>query len=134
MEHRLYHRAYKPTLGGVAVPKDRLINDLEDRATDYIGTFSEYNPIGFVNPLLAVVVKDTCTHFPQKAFILPGFNLKHGMGYHGSRFNNNYSIKFSKQDLLRIAHAMDETDYLHILSADSVDTDFIREQVNKVTT
>lgn len=132
MKHEIMHRAYKPTIGGLAVPKDRLINDLGDRAVDYIGSYSEYNPIGYSDGMAVVVRKETCTHYPQRPFKLPGFELEDGLSYHSSEFNNNLGIKFSKQDLLRIANAMDETDELHIMIPDSIDLDFFEEQIKKV--
>lgn len=133
MKYEKRHHAYKPTLGGRSVPADNLINDLKERAIDYIGTFSEMNPIGYENQLAVIVRKDNCTIHPQKDFKLKGFKLKAGMGYHGTEFNNNYGIKFSKQDLLRIANEMDTTDELHIVLPDNIDKGFFMKQVKQVT-
>lgn len=133
MKYEKRHHAYKPTLGGSSVPSDSLINDLGKRAIDYIGTFSEYNPIGYSNRMAVIVRKNNCTHYPQRDFKLKGFQLKSGMGYHSEKFNNNYGIKFSKEDLLRIAHTMDETDELHVMIPDSIDEDLFQKQVKIVT-
>lgn len=133
MKYEKRHRAYKPTMGALSIPAENLINDLKERATDYIGTFSEFNPIGFSNQLAVVVRKETCTHYPQRDFKLSGFKLKSGLRYHGSEFNNNYGIKFSKQDLSRIVDEMDTTDELHIIIPDFIDKDFFEDQINIVT-
>lgn len=133
MKYEKRHRAYSPTIGGLSVPSESMINDLKERAAHYIGSYSEFNPIGFKDKLAIVVRKQTCTHYPQKDFKLPGFKLKSGMGYHGSEFNNNYGVKFSKQDLLRIANEMDITDELHVMIPDSIDKDFFQKQIDIVT-
>lgn len=119
MEYKLMHRAYRPTIGGLAVSNDKLINDLKDQAINYIGTFSEYNPIGYEDRIAVYIKKETTSSInQQKPFKLPGFRLKRGMSYHGSDFNNNKAISFDKQDLLRIANAMDDTDSLQIAITD----------------
>ena len=46
MEYEKRHRAYRPTIGGLSVGGNKMINDLGDKAIYYIGTFSEFNPIG----------------------------------------------------------------------------------------
>jgi len=135
MKHEMMHRAYRPTIGGKAVPASKLINDLGKDAIHYIGTFAEYNPIGMVeadgNCLTAVVRKEVCTIRAQNEFSLPGFKLEVGLSYHGSDFNNNGAMEFTKQDLLRIAHAMDEDDCLIIAAPDSLDESrFVRDVLN----
>lgn len=134
MEYKLMHRSYRPTIGGHAVPSSKLINDLKEQAINYIGTFSEYNPIGFSNRMAVFVNKGiTSSINQQRPFRLPGFKLKGGLGYHGSEFNNNYAISFSKEDLLRIANAMDETDTLQIAIPDSIKKTVFEKGVKEVT-
>jgi len=128
------HRAYRPTIGGLAVPEDRLINDLKDMAIYYIGSFSEFNPIGLIGRLAVYVRKNTTVSINQQHdFKLPGFVLKSGLGYHGSDFNNNTAIKFTKRDLLRIANEMDDTDELQIALVDSIDTNKFKKSIKIVT-
>lgn len=128
MKHEIRHRAYKPTIGGLSVSGDGLINDLKKRATDYIGSFSEYNPIGYEYRVAAFIKKETTKSInQQKPFRLPGFKLKGAMGYHGSDFNCNYGVSFNKEDLLRIANAMDDTDTLHIVYPDNITDQFTKD-------
>ena len=134
MDYEKRHYAYRPTIGGSSVLASKLINDLKEQAVNYIGTFKEYNPIGYVDGIAVIVRKqNTKSVNQQKDFILPGFELKRGMGYHGSDFNNNKAINFSKQDLLRIANAMDDTDDLWISVPDyGVDTDKLNRAINEI--
>lgn len=139
MEYKLMHRSYRPTKGGRAVPGDKLINDLGKDAVDYIGTFSEYNPIGLNSreDLAVHVVKETTQSVnQQKPFKLEGFKVKSGMHLHSDKYNCNSSVAFSKQDLLRIAHAMDDTDRLQVDYVDGafghIDVPFFKEQCKKV--
>jgi hypothetical protein len=116
MKHELKHRSYRPTVGGQAVGIDKLINDL-DNPEYYTGTYSVYNPIG-INGRgdLAVHVHKqwTGSSNEQKPFRLEGFRLKSGMHLHSEDYNCNSSVGFSKQDLLRIANAMDDTDIFQV--------------------
>lgn len=112
MEYKRMHRSYRPTVGGRAVPDDMMINDLKEDAIYYIGTFSEYNPIGITNGLLACVWKNTSSIFPKKDFKLPGFILQGGLNTVGGNITCNQSIGFTKTQLLQIAAAMDEDDKL----------------------
>jgi hypothetical protein len=134
MEYEKKHYAYRPTIGGSSVSTDKLINDLKEKAIYYIGTFREYNPIGYQDGIAAIVRKETTKSVnQQKDFNLPGFKLKRGMGYHGTDFNNNKAISFSKQDLLRIANAMDDTDDLWISVPDyGVDVTKLTKGINEV--
>lgn len=133
MKYEKRHYAYSPTLGGSSIPADRLINELESQDVNYIGTFSKFNPIGYEDGLSVVVVKDFGASInQQKDFKLDGFRLKRGLSYHGSNFNNNNSISFSKQDLLRIANEMDDTNELWISNPDSINVDQFKEDVGKV--
>ena len=125
MKYELKHHAYKPTIGGKSIPNSKMINDLGDNAIHYIGTFSEYNPIGMASifhpgsTMTAVVVKKTCSIYPQKQFQLEGFHLDEGGGYHSTDFNNNGCMRFRRNDLLRIANSMDEEDSLLIAVPDT---------------
>lgn len=113
MKYEKRHHAYKPTIGGKSVPSDRTINDLKEDAINYVGTYSEYNPIGFCNNLLAVVRKPLSI-IPKREFKLKGFELSGGLNTVGGNITINESIGFSKQDLLRIANEMDSDDKLII--------------------
>lgn len=133
MKYEIRHRSYRPTIGGKSVPKSKTINDLGKDAVYYIGSFSEFNPLGYVDDIAVYVKKEpTASINQQKPFKLPGFNLKKGMGYHGSDFNNNRAVEFSKQDLLRIANAMDDTDSLQIAMPDSYPGRFV-EDIKEIT-
>ena len=127
------HRSYHPNLGGKAIPSNQLINKLGKDNFNYIGTFSEYNPIGLVDRLAVYVRKNTCTMNYQTNFTLRGFKLKSGLNYHGEDFSNNSAIKFSKQDLLRIANEMDTEDELHIAFANYIDKDKYQKNILLVT-
>ena len=135
MKYELKHYAYRPTIGGKSVPYgDKIINDLEKDAINYIGTFSEYNPIGLQQSMAVYIKKETTSSINQQIpFKLLGFRLQLGLGYHGSKFNNNRAIKFSKQELLRIAHAMDETDSLQIAIPDYLDREQFMSDIEIVT-
>lgn len=124
MKYEKRHHAYSATLGGVSVPADRLINDLdtEDQkmAIHYVGTYSEYNPISIkrhsaIGSICIAVHKDSNGSF-QKEFKLEGFNseLRKGVPFEREPGISNLGISLSKQDLLRIAHAMDDSDYFGI--------------------
>lgn len=113
MKYEKRHHAYKPTIGGRSVPCDRSINDLKEDAINYVGTYSEFNPIGFHNNLLAVVRKPLSI-IPKREFKLQRFKLSGGLNTCGGNITINESIGFSKQDLLRIANEMDSDDKLII--------------------
>jgi len=121
MKYELRHYAYKPTVGGKSVPANKTINDLGEDAVNYIGTFSKWNPIGHQDGIFVTVKKQTDSIYPKSNLKLSGFKLKHS----GSYTNINQGVKFTKQDLLAIAHAMDHDDELHILipTSDNYDTD-----------
>jgi hypothetical protein len=111
MKHELRHFAFKPTIGGRSVPADQLINDLEDMAVHYVGTFSEYNILFQNKEIIAYVYKNwTRTGGMQKAINLPGLNFGSGKSYAGGELNSFGQFGLNKQDLLRIANAMDDTD------------------------
>ena len=137
MRYKRMHRAYHPLKGGAAVPADRLINDLGDSGEDYIGTFSEHNPLGYSHRgnIAVTVLKDASDDLakPQKDFKLPGFVVKESIGMHSEDFNNNGSVQFSKQDLLQIANAMDDSDKLHICSPDQINTIEFQKGIHSVT-
>jgi hypothetical protein len=113
MKYDKRHYAYKPTIGGRSVSADKTINDLKEASLDYVGTYSEFNPIGTHANLLAVVRKPLSI-FPKRDFKLPGFKLTGGVNTCGGNITVNESIKFSKQDLLRISTEMDTDDMLII--------------------
>lgn len=113
MKYEKRHYAYKPTVGGKSVPSDKSINDLKEDAINYVGTYSEFNPIGFRNNLL-VVVRKPLSIIPKREFKLKGFNLSGGVNTVGGNITINESVGFSKQDLLRIANEMDSDDSLLI--------------------
>jgi len=132
------HFAYRPTIGGSSIPADRLINDLNERAIYYIGTFSEYYPIhrtttGFGTNMCMVIDKRWSDNPTFKHDIkLKGFSPDKATGYHSQDFNNNGGIRLSKQDLLQLANAMDEDDVIHITAPDSLNTTKFDESV-KIT-
>lgn len=134
MKYEIRHRSYRPTIGGKSVPEGSMINDLGDHAVYYIGSFSEFNPIGLIDDIAVYVRKETTTSInQQKPFKLIGFELEGGLNYHGDTFNNNEAIEFSKEDLLRIANAMDDTDTLQIAVVDSIDEYSFEKDIKKVT-
>lgn len=140
MEYKLMHRAYRPIIGGRAIPNHKLINDLGEHAIYYIGTFSEYNPIGLSprKSLAVYIYKDsTCSINQQKPCKLPGFKLKGSGSYHGSDFNNNDGCAFSKQDLIYLISIMDDTDMLKIANVSSHDGSInikkFQESIEKIT-
>lgn len=121
MKYEKMHRSYRHVVGGKAVPSDKLINDLGDDAIYYIGTFSEYNPIGIKNNLAVFVKKEWNGTNQKRDFKLKGYEQKSAGGYCGAKNNYNVSLKFSKEQLLRIANAMDDSDNLVIAKMDSID-------------
>jgi hypothetical protein len=149
MKHELRHWAYAHTKGGLSVNSHRhphhpkSINSLDaggkKMSQHYIGHFSEWNPIGLyggysISKLAVLVKKETSTTLVQKEFKLEGKpNLGDYTGYHGSDFNNNHGVSFSKQQLLTLAAAMDDTDRLMVLNADSVDRDIFYKGIEAVT-
>jgi hypothetical protein len=113
MEYDKRHVAYNVIKGGKSVPANKMINDLGDMMSDYIGTYSEFNPIGIYDGLLVNVYKHQSI-FPKKDFKLKGFTLSGGLNTCGGRYTCNKSIKFSKTELLQICAAMDKDDDLLI--------------------
>jgi hypothetical protein len=133
------HVAYRPTVGGSSIPADKMINDLKDKAVHYIGTYSEYNPIGltytgFPHARMAAVVRKHMDIHPKTDLKLPGFNInEHGGGYHGSDFNANGIMRFTKQQLQQLVAAMDTTDELCISVPNPLDTDRFIADVEHIT-
>lgn len=113
MDYEKRHVAFKPTLGGHSISADKTINELGKDAIHYIGTYSEYNPIGLVDNMLVFVKKYQSIH-PKTDFKLHGFKLSGGEHTCGGNVTINNSVSFSKQDLLRIANAMDVDDKLMV--------------------
>lgn len=139
MEYEIMHRAYCPTKGGRSIPNNQCINDLKERATDYIGTFSEYYPIGLTysgyggGVAVAYIRKNwtrSCKK-PQHHISLPGFRLNTACSHSDGKLSNHGGAKFSKQDLLRLANAMDEDDTLEIVQTNS-ELDYIKKAIIKV--
>ena len=138
MNYEKKHHAYKVTLGGLAIPVNEPINGLDrpgrKMATHYIGTYSEFNPIGYRSGLSVVVRKPyTNESFPQKDFKLKGFTLRGGLNSCGGDFNTNHSISFTKQELLRIAHAMDKGNELIISMPTSLNHNKFQKSIKQVT-
>jgi hypothetical protein len=138
MEYDKRHVAYRPTIGGRSIPADRLINDLGEDAIHYIGTYSEFNPIGIYNGMLVTVRKKQSV-FPKKDFKLRGFILQGGLSTCGGNITCNKSISISKVDLLRICAAMDEDDTLLVSEVDNYpighvkDMDRVKKDIEIVT-
>lgn len=139
MKHEIRHYAYRPTLGGRSVPGTDMINDLNEAAVNYIGSFSEFNPIAAEyivgGGTLALYVRKESSESinQQKEFRVPGLEPSRGLSYHGSDFNNNDSFELTKQQLLQIAHAMDDTDTLQIAVFDEFDDEVFSDGIEKVT-
>ena len=134
MEYNIMHRAYCPTKGGVSVPKDKTINDLGKMAIHYIGTFSEYYPLDVKGELVTYIRKDWTrqAQYYQKHIVLKGLEIKKASSHCGGNVCNNNGVSFTKQDLLRIANAMDETDTLNIILTDYIkDKNSLIEDINK---
>ena len=136
MKKEKFHWAFKPTIGGAGVPHTKMINDLGEHAVHYVGTFAEYNPvaIGSVHinrsmNIVAVVKKSRSTILPQRDFSARGFLIEDYGGYHSDDFNCNGGIIFTKQNLLQLANAMDETDTLLITVPDTIDKDKFLEDI-----
>lgn len=132
MRYEKRHYACNDNLVGSSLPEKGIAHDLIKEDFNYIGTFSEYNPIGLKQGMVVAVVKDNLTTDKQKDFKLPGFKLKGGMSYHGHSFNNNVSIYLSKAELLEIAEAMDDTDKLWISVPDEFSEYEILTDIDKV--
>ena len=113
MEYDRRHHAYKPSMGGRSVPDDCVINDLKEAAINYVGTYSEYNPIGLRDNIF-LVVRKPLSIIPKRDFKLYGFQLSGGQHTCGGNITVNESVSLSKQDLLRIANEMDSDDILLI--------------------
>jgi hypothetical protein len=122
MEYNVMHRAYTPSKGGRSVPKSRVINDLEDMAIFYIGTFSEYYPLDVKNNLVTYIRKDWTkqAQYYQKHIVLKGLELTQACSQCGGNVSNSNGVSFTKQDLFRISNAMDETDTLNVILADYI--------------
>lgn len=129
MEYDKRHHAYRPTIGGRSVPASKMINDLEKDAIYYIGTFSEYNPIGINNGMLVTVRKKTDSIYPKRDFKLKGFNLSGGLNTCGGNITCNQSIGFTKTQLLQICAAMDEDDSLLISEVSNYPRGNVRDMV-----
>jgi hypothetical protein len=80
---------------------------------NYVGTYSEYNPIGLRDNIL-IVVRKPLSIIPKRDFKLFGFQLSGGVHTCGGNVTVNESVSLSKQDLLRIANEMDNDDILLI--------------------
>lgn len=113
MKYELRHHSFKPTIGGKSVPIDRVINDLGESALYYVGTFSEYNPLYLGrNSLLYIRKNWTMDGSIQHPINLKGLKFKGGINSSGSGIDTYGGFQLTKQDLLMIANAMDETDTL----------------------
>ena len=120
------HRAYTPTKGGASVPKDKTINELGKMAIHYIGTFSDYYPIHHGSHNELVYIRKNWTNDcarPQSHISLTGLKLKTATSHCGGGITNHGGVRFSKQDLLRIANAMDETDTLEVIKINQLHGD-----------
>ena len=111
MKYELRHHSFKPTLGGKSVLSNKTINDLGESALYYVGTFSEYNPLYLgSNSLLYIRKNWTTDGSMQHPINLNGLKFKGGINSSGSGICTHGGFQLTKQDLLRIANAMDETD------------------------
>ena len=101
------------------------------------GEFSIYNPIvykrtHFYNHLCAVVLKDSDSNNEDIILNKDLFNIKNGLGYHGSGFNNNGAMEFTKKQLQHLVDNMKDGDTLHISAPDSLDVEKFKESIKQV--
>lgn len=115
MKYELRHYSYKPTLGGKSVSAENLINALDDRAIHYVGTFSEINPLHVTSQCVIYIRKRwDRTGEIQHPIKLNGLTFKSSVNSAGGGISLLGGFSLNKQDLLRIANAMDETDEFNV--------------------
>jgi hypothetical protein len=98
----------------------------------YLGLFSKYNPIAFNahdsdQAILVVVQIDLDKTAPRSDLNIPDLNIKRAGGYHSPGYNHNSSLSINRQQLLKIADLLQESDRVVISSPDSYDESLIKK-------
>jgi len=119
MEFKIMHRVYSPEFGGWAITKDKVLNDFGDKIKHYIGTLSEYNPFSLVRMgdsyALSYIRKNVSIPMFQKQPNLKGIEIKEACSHCGGTILNNGGVSFTKEELLKIANAMDPFDVFEVI-------------------